>query len=426
MVITMGVPREKLYGEVWTEAMTTVAKRYKVSSSFLARICERLNVPRPPRGYWAKLAFGKAPKRPPLPEARPGDETQWVRGWQDRYIVPLKPPDASTQEPALPLSVHRSRHPLVVEARSHFEAAPTEGGFLMPAKRSLMDLVVSKDVLPRTLRGAARLFRALENRGHHVVLAPRDQRLNRADVELADPWSRGRRWSPERPTVVYVGTVAIGLSIFEPTEEAEFRMVDGRHVRVSGRRGSGRGFPGYGFLDTQTRYVPAGKLCLRAYSPYGVATWKREWRESKPGEFDSICEKAAQELERAAPEITKLFEEGDRRDREEKQQIREQLRAIKREEAERGRTQALEKGRDELLGIIEEWGLAKRIEAFFEDAEYRAKTMDRKERAVILERIQRARELVGPLDALQRFRSWSLPTVPKGDLGDDALEDNEF
>jgi Zn-dependent peptidase ImmA (M78 family) len=45
------VSREKLYEEVWSEPMTTVAKRYDVSSNFLARICERLHVPHPLRGY---------------------------------------------------------------------------------------------------------------------------------------------------------------------------------------------------------------------------------------------------------------------------------------------------------------------------------------------------------------------------------------
>lgn len=53
--------------------MTTVALRYKVSSSFLQVSLTWLNVPRPERGYWAKLAVGKVSKQPSLPEAEPGD-----------------------------------------------------------------------------------------------------------------------------------------------------------------------------------------------------------------------------------------------------------------------------------------------------------------------------------------------------------------
>ena len=66
----MAVTREGLYEQVWAEPMTTVARRYNVSSSFLARVCARLNVPRPPRGYWAKRRVGKPLDQPALPAAR--------------------------------------------------------------------------------------------------------------------------------------------------------------------------------------------------------------------------------------------------------------------------------------------------------------------------------------------------------------------
>jgi hypothetical protein len=54
----MSITREKLYEEVWAEPMTVVAARYQVSGNFLARVCVALNVPHPPRGYWAKLKVG--------------------------------------------------------------------------------------------------------------------------------------------------------------------------------------------------------------------------------------------------------------------------------------------------------------------------------------------------------------------------------
>ena len=49
------VSREALYDEVWRHPMLRVAERYGVSSSFMARVCTSMNVPRPPRGHWAKL-----------------------------------------------------------------------------------------------------------------------------------------------------------------------------------------------------------------------------------------------------------------------------------------------------------------------------------------------------------------------------------
>ena len=59
------VSREALYEMVWCEPMLRVAARFGVSSSYMARVCTLLNVPRPERGYWAKLAVGKAQQQPP-------------------------------------------------------------------------------------------------------------------------------------------------------------------------------------------------------------------------------------------------------------------------------------------------------------------------------------------------------------------------
>jgi len=48
--------REALYKLDWSEPMVKIAARFGVSSNYMARICNRLNVPRPGRGYWAKKA----------------------------------------------------------------------------------------------------------------------------------------------------------------------------------------------------------------------------------------------------------------------------------------------------------------------------------------------------------------------------------
>lgn len=63
--------RVKLYGEVWKEPVAVVAKRYGVSDTALAKACRRLNVPLPPRGYWAKIRAGVSVSIPVLPEFAP-------------------------------------------------------------------------------------------------------------------------------------------------------------------------------------------------------------------------------------------------------------------------------------------------------------------------------------------------------------------
>ena len=59
---------------MWSTPMPKVAREFKVSGSYMARVCSILRVLRPERGYWAQLAVGKAPGKPPLPEAQAGDQ----------------------------------------------------------------------------------------------------------------------------------------------------------------------------------------------------------------------------------------------------------------------------------------------------------------------------------------------------------------
>ena len=72
--------REQLYELVWATPMLRLAETFGVSSSYMARVCTELRVPRPGPGYWTQLELGRAPDRPALPPARPGDMTTWEPG----------------------------------------------------------------------------------------------------------------------------------------------------------------------------------------------------------------------------------------------------------------------------------------------------------------------------------------------------------
>jgi len=87
----VAVSREALFEEVWAEPMLKVAARHGVSSNFLARVCERLKVPHPGRGYWQQLEVGKAEPKPALPDLRPGDELEWARGDEPRRLLQGSP-----------------------------------------------------------------------------------------------------------------------------------------------------------------------------------------------------------------------------------------------------------------------------------------------------------------------------------------------
>jgi hypothetical protein len=62
------VSRDALYEEVWSDPVTVVALRYGLSDVGLIKICKRMSVPVPTRGYWAKLKSGQVVgKTPSLP-----------------------------------------------------------------------------------------------------------------------------------------------------------------------------------------------------------------------------------------------------------------------------------------------------------------------------------------------------------------------
>ena len=58
--------------------MTKLSAQFKLSDVGLAKICKKYNIPRPPRGYWAKIAAGQRVKKIQLPN-RSADELIEIR-----------------------------------------------------------------------------------------------------------------------------------------------------------------------------------------------------------------------------------------------------------------------------------------------------------------------------------------------------------
>ncbi|MBX3707085.1 MAG: hypothetical protein KF911_10700 [Pseudomonadales bacterium] len=411
------VSREALYGMIWSEPMLRVAAQFGVSSIYMARVSTLLNVPRPERGYWAKLAVGKAPKQPPLPEPRPGDPLEWTRDGalpKRAHSLP-KPPD---QRPRRKRTVRRQlpdRHPLISGAKPLFEAGrlSRQGKYLKPAKMLLVDLVVTQTGLDKAIAFANELFLALEARDHRVVIAPNAEQFHRPDVDERENPGKGHHhndlWSPMRCTVVYIGTVAIGLTVIVMSEEAEARYINGEYVRLTDYVPKRRGRYAQDYGWTSTHDFPTGRLCLQAYSPYPRAKWTQQWRETPSRDLSGPIPAIVRELEKATVEIARLAEEGERQAEIERQRWEAQREQWRREEEARRAAKALKDSKEELLQMIDAWAAAKRLEAFFADAEHRAQDLPDEERERTIERLRRARALIGSTDALERFDAWRAP-----------------
>lgn len=410
------VSRDELYRLVWSEPMTKMAERFDVSGSYLARVCTLLNVPRPERGYWAKLAVGKAPPQVPLPAPQPGDPLHWSK--EGEPVAAPRPQAPPRRKPEKKVRIaHNQVHGLIRGARSHFEHGRpvAEGAYLKPYKKLLVDVTASEASLDKALDLANDLFNALHSVGHRVVLASHDAGLGRERIDERESattpreyWQHSGLWSPFRPTVVYVGTVAIGLAIVEMSENVTVRYVNGKYIRESEYippRSRYRADHSW----TTTRELPSGRMRIVAYSPYGGVNWSAKWQETKSGLLRSQIRTIVESLEAAAPELVTKVEEAEREAAIRHQQWLEQHERWQREEDRRRIQESIDNSKNELRQVIERWSDVMSIERFLAGVERRANDLSGPDRGHVLERLALARAFLGSQDPLDFFRNWKTP-----------------
>lgn len=110
--------REELYSLVWSEPMVHVAKRLGLSDRGLAKRCKSMDVPVPPRGYWARLQAGYNSPRIPLVS----NELESGSNYTTPDQGPRKPPLVA--EPAQPVVPTPSQHSIASDAE--YQAALSE------------------------------------------------------------------------------------------------------------------------------------------------------------------------------------------------------------------------------------------------------------------------------------------------------------
>lgn len=414
------ITRDQLYNDIWAEPATKVSARYGVSGSFLARVCDRLNVPRPQPGYWAKHAVGKAPAQPALPEAKPGDEVEWTPGG-GLPASPRRPlrlsrtaTTRSNPTPKKPASISRpATHPLIGGAIGLIPVGRvSDEGYYRPNKKLLPDIIVTEKTLESGLKLANRFYRILESRGHHVRIAVESEQLNRVAInphETPKSENQGSNlWTPYRPTVVYIDTVAIGLSIFEMCEDVEMQYLNGDYVPVSEVIAKKTNLRNQ-FTWTTVKPRPSGRFCIQAFSPYQGTDWKRQWRDMPGNKVSGQLEEIATALEAQTAAIVELVEEAERQARIREEEWQAQRERWRREEQAKRQAKAYDDAQAELLSIINDWNEAERITTFFEAALLKASEVSDEFRTEIENRLAQAQSIIGAKDPLERLAKWKSP-----------------
>jgi len=416
------VSRQELYELVWSLPMTKVGEKFKLSGSYVGRVCTTLRAPRPERGYWAKLAVGKAPEKPALPDAQPGDQLNWSQGEvlfappRSRLVaLSPRPPRGKSPRPVSGI------HGLVRDAKGNYDTGykVEENQHLRPYKRLMIDVTASRAGVDKALAFANDLFNAMESAGHRVLISSPAENFTRAHIDEHEQlpkkpngehsYYHNHLWFPQRPTVVYVGSVAFGLAIIEMSESVEFRYVNGRYIRESDYKPP-KALTRFAENSwTTTRETPCGRLRLVIYAPYSGVSWSIVSQESKDRALTTDIPKIVKSLQNSAEAVVEKVKEAEREAEIRRQEWEEQQERRRQEEDRRRVAESIKESREQLSKAIENWARVVSLEQFFAGIEKRVQDLPEEQRPEMLKRLALGREFVGTQDPLDFFRSWKTP-----------------
>lgn len=304
------IKRTELYRLVWSEPRRLLAPKYGVSDVGLGKTCRRHDIPKPPRGYWAKKAAGQKVEETPLPNPTPEVDIELHR----ETLVPDHPEsdepvdnfpwtrlqeevDRRTAYEALPenrielRATMRNLHPLVADARRKCAGIQLFGGSPnTPNSRPRSPIRATKATLDRTIRILDALCRTMELRGFELTSAT-SFRLFHAEVNFRIR-EKSTRLTVESPN---------GAKHFEFEPSGNFVIeVENGHSEVQAWGDSRKGS-----LDDRLNEVAAGLMIAAAGQhewDAAIAVWEVDHRATTI-EAD-IAENAATDLRRRRKQIS--------------------------------------------------------------------------------------------------------------------------
>ena len=163
--------REALYQQVWKTPISRLSNEFGLSDVGLAKICRKLNVPRPPLGYWAKRQFGKQPKVPSLPPLKPGEPATHVHYHysQDDSRINIKQAFQDVVLPQIKVEVPDSLiEPLrfVKEINNNLKVQSSDPIGLLSYRSRGIWVKVSPESKDRAIRILDALIRGFESAGY--------------------------------------------------------------------------------------------------------------------------------------------------------------------------------------------------------------------------------------------------------------------
>jgi len=326
--------REILYQKIWETPATKLAEKFGISDVALGKICKKLDIPKPPPGYWSRVQFGYKITIPPLPPAKkdmpPGayispTEKQETSSITDQKVLNKI---ARVKQPENKIEVFNSLHnphPLIRKTKEILSnSKPDDYGALSGRwEEDSLDIRISKTSLHRALLIMDALIKALEK---HVIKFSSSKK-RRGETEIAD-----------KDVQLYI-KLNEGFNRFEREMTAEEKKRPWTYNRYY--------------------FKPSNKFVLTLSGGYlGEKTWRD--RDTKTLE---------EQLNKIVADIIEVFEIIRQK------QIEEKIQAQRKLEAQRRREEALqflkeEKARREELGQqAQDWNKSKEIREYLKACE---------------------------------------------------------
>ncbi len=333
---TISIPREELYAMVWETPLSRLGPTLGISGVALGKACERYQVPRPGRGYWARLQHGLKVKQTQLPVVE--DEKLKIvvlypgHPGEGPPAVPCKPPGPPIVVPER----LTDPHPLVTRtaallAKEKTGDYPTLYG---RARDGALAVEVSRASLDRALRILDTLIKEVENRQWAVEVR-------------AEGWPNGSLLLLGREKIPFRIREEIGSEERPPTNQEKAQAKHWPHPQ-----------PYY-------RGVSTGRLCLYFDLGYDAGI-RKKWSDGRKQRIEDLLPKLMEALSQfavAAEEKHRMWEEEARKRAE-----------AERQRAEREARVRLEQARlQSLLDDIDKWQRAEQIRAYVSDVRRRVR-----------------------------------------------------
>ena len=339
--------REELYKMVWSEPVSKLARGYGLSDRGLGKICKRLEIPVPGRGYWQMKKKGL---KMPVPPLRPTQKLNATGAYIHRTSNPQRegkednetcdlitaekmPENKITVPPSLD-----SPHSLIAMTQRSLTGAKADArGLKQPRARGCLDIHVGQDSMDRAMLIMDTLVKALETRGFDICVAK------------DTPFS----------TSVSVMDEVIKFALIEDLDRTE-RKLTAAQIKEKEKHP-------WRYSTQEYDYSPNGVLSLRIKNDDSLNT-RKTWSDGRRQRLEECLNSFVGGLAKAAIAIKHLRTEREQRElrwqeekrkREEAERIwqeeQEKMKALDREIASWQRSQQIRS----YIDAVKKWGIQK-------------------------------------------------------------------